>query len=337
MRNVEISLNSSPLDRLDLRIVEELDRDSSASIRNIAKVLDIPEETTRYRVNRLLSSGLLPTCYAVIDPGLLGVEVHKVLIKLQNVDEARVRHIVSTIEKCHIVNWIVRLDGMFDIGFTVWVRRITELSAFVDTLKAAFHKYIHRVAFAVNLEAAFLPRLLLDSRTKRTRIAARYSVPETVVRVDSHDLAILRSISTNPRVARTDLAKELRITSETVGARITRLEKSRVITGYRVSINCDAWGLSNYYVVLYLRAVSKKRLREFLDHCESHPNVTYVIRALGEWDVELNIEVRNSRQYRETMMFLTRDYSDLVRDFYGMLVPEVYRFSILPSSLALQV
>lgn len=329
----EIITKSGPLDLLDVRIVEALDRDSSSSIRTIAKRLKIPEETARYRVNRLLSSGLVATCYAVIDPGLLGAEVHKVLLKLHSADENAISRIVETLKKNPLINWIVRLDGMFDLAFTVWVRRIVELSELVDDLKSSYHKFIYRVAFAVNIQASFLPRVFGEGKLLSAREGARYSVPERMGKFDSTDLAILHQLTVNPRVSHTEVGKSLSITSETVSTRISKLEKSKIITGYRLAIDCAAWGLSNYYVTIYLRSASRKRLDEFLTHCERQSCVTYVIRALGEWDVELNIEVRDSRQYRDVMIQLTRDYSDLVREYYGMLVPDIYRFSILPAGL----
>jgi len=58
--------------------------------------------------------------------------------------------------------------------------------------------------------------------------------------------------------------------------------------------------------------------------------ITYTIKALGEWDYELNVEVANVGEFRALMMELTREFSDIVRQYYALPVSDIHKFMIMP-------
>ena len=48
------------------------------------------------------------------------------------------------------------------------------------------------------------------------------------------------------------------------------------------------------------------------------------MKALGEWDYELSVEIDSVDAYRELMMDLTREYSDIIVDYNAMVVRKIY-------------
>lgn len=58
--------------------------------------------------------------------------------------------------------------------------------------------------------------------------------------------------------------------------------------------------------------------------------MVYFIKALGEWDYELNVEVENLDKYRELMMDLTREFSDIIRDYQSFPVSRVFKLTLSP-------
>lgn len=320
----------SKLDKLDRRLLYELDLNSRQSYALLGRKLGIPAETARYRLNNLLEREIISGFLTVIDAGKLGNNYYKVLIKLHNVNEQRVAHIISYLAAQDPVNWVARMDGPFDIGFTIRIRRLSELSAFIDTLKDKYTENIHRLTFAVNIEVEFLTREYLVNRARKPGKRTSYTTPLESYRADETDLAILRSIANNTRINSTDIAKDIELSSETVNQRIRKLEREGVITRYRYYLNSAAVGNVNYYILIFLNYVSEQRRNEFVRYCRSHNRVDYLIKALGEWDYELNVEVDDLAQYRELIMDITRKFSDIVRDYVGMPVSQVYKFTLAP-------
>ena len=150
-----MSINFHHLDRLDRKILRALDRDSRQSFNALERTLRIPAETIRYRVRNLIDKGVITFFVGIVDMGKLGASVHKVLLKLHNVAEDDVQRIITRLVSNRAVNWVARMDGVYDIAFTLWVLQVRDLSDFVDQLKVEFHRSLSRLAFAVNIRTEF--------------------------------------------------------------------------------------------------------------------------------------------------------------------------------------
>ena len=318
------------LDKTDRRLLLELDRNSREPFATISKRLRVSEETLRYRFARLEETKIILSTLAVIDAGKLGASYFKVLIKLHNIDESTVSKLIRSLTDNASVNWVARLDGLYDVGFTIRVERIVELSNFLDQLKSNNHQYIHRLVVAINIQVDFLPRDYLLQRTSRIDKRVAYTTPKALVTVDELDSAILRILATDTRKPAAAIARTTGVTTETILQRIRKLEERGVILRYIITLNPGAAGILNYYTLLYLNNVSEERLGEFREHCLRHPNMVYLIKALGEWDFELNVEVEDVREYRALMMDLTRQFSDIIRDYYTLHVLELHKFTLAP-------
>lgn len=317
------------LDKLDRRILRELDQNSRQSYAALERKLNARQETIRYRLRSLMESGVILTFLTVIDAGKLGNSYYKVFVKLHNANEMRVDEIIAHLVASESVNWVARVDGLYDIGFTIRVRQLRELSNFVDDIKERYRESIHRIVFAINIEVEFLVRDYLTNSKRRTK-AAGYTTPEAVVKVDDTDVAILRAIANDTRISASELAEVVSISPLTATERLKKLEQSGIITRYRFVLNNAVIGQINYYILVYLQYVSEDKRNEFLSFCRSHPRIIYLIKALGEWDYELNIEVETLAQYRDLMTELTSRFSDIVRDYYAMPVSNVYKLTIAP-------
>lgn len=320
----------SKFDKLDRRLLYELDLDSRQNYSQLGRKLGIPAETVRYRINNLLEHGVIADFLTIIDAGKLGNNYYKVLIKLHNVNEQRVNQIINYLVEQDPVNWVARMDGPFDIGFTIRIRKLSELSSFIDKFKDKYTHNIHRITFAVNIEVEFLSREYIVGRARKLGKGTSYTTPLESYRVDQADTAILRQLANNTRINSTDIAKQIGLSSETVNQRIRKLEREGVITRYRYYLNNAAFGNVNYYILIFLNYVSEQRRNEFVRYCRAHERVDYLIKALGEWDYELNVEVDDLLQYRELIMDITRKFSDIVRDYIGMPVSHVYKFTLMP-------
>jgi Lrp/AsnC family transcriptional regulator, leucine-responsive regulatory protein len=325
--------NILALDPLDRRLLAELDRNAQLSFAELSRRLRTPQETVRYRVNALQQQGVISTFFAIIDPGKFGAEVHKVLIKCRNVDEPQLEKILRSVVTHPTVNWVVRFDGLYDIGFTIWVQQIRELSDFIDELRSRYHKHIHRISFAINLDVEFFPRLFGTRPKRSSEERSRYTSPHTPIAIDHLDRQILRALAENPRTNATDISRAVGVTSETIHNRIKKLERGGVVTGYRLVINNALLGEQNFYTLVYFQSTSKRRLAEFGDYCRRHPAISGILKVLAEWDYELNIEVQTIAEYRTLMMDLTREFSDVVREYYSLSVNEIRKFRIMPEGI----
>ncbi|GAA3090787.1 Lrp/AsnC family transcriptional regulator [Kribbella aluminosa] len=98
--------------------------------------------------------------------------------------------------------------------------------------------------------------------------------------LDAIDRAILGILQTDGRLSGADIGRKVGLSQPAVSARIQRLERSGVITGYRAVVDPERVGL-NIHAVVRVRT-AHARIREALELFATLPEVVATYRLTGE-------------------------------------------------------
>lgn len=128
---VEI-LKNPEIDGLDLKIIELLQRNGRIPYRDIARSINTPEATVRYRMKRLLDDGII-TISAFINTGKVRHEnVAYIEIKVKpDFFEAALEQLVSM----ENISYLSAVTGEFDIMLEYIYKDNEDLLAFINWLK----------------------------------------------------------------------------------------------------------------------------------------------------------------------------------------------------------
>ena len=314
------------LDKKDRRLLLELDRDARVSLTVLSRRLKTLIETLRYRIQRLISSGAIKNFLTIIDGGRLGYYYYKVFFRLHNVSEQIVQQIVRELCAEPRICWVIRVDGNYDLGFTPRVSNPAEQSALMDELRSRYANYLQRWTLSVNIKMDFFARDFLVGSASRKEMLGSYSAQKEPLELDDIGRRVLNALSADPRSSATAIAEQERVSKDTVLLRMRRLEREKVIVRYSLVTDTSALGQVSFYVLVYLNHVAAEREAEFVRCCAAEPNIVYLIKSLGEWDYELNVEAATVQDYRDLMMRLTRSFSDLIQEYNGMMVQRIYKY-----------
>lgn len=322
------------IDKVDSSILFMLDTNARSSVASIAKALSLPEATVRYRMQTLYATGTISTAYPVLGVGSVGMSVHKFMFKLQKADEQEIDRFVNYLVSHKLVNWVARFNGNFDVGCTLLVKDVGEVSGFLDKTRRYFHLNIRKMSYAVNIRAEFFARdyLIRKRRLAKAESAGYSSFAEQQVVLDTLDWDILRALTNDPRVSATQISETLKYSSETIGRKLRALEQRKVITGYRLVLNPSTIGRTSYYMLVNLNFVSDERLAKMINYLRTHPCVVYLIKMLGEWDYDISLELKDAAQHRAFMIDLMQHFSDVIMDIQTLTTWQVAKFSILPKT-----
>lgn len=314
------------LDRLDYRLLHLLDRDSRQSFRALGRTLKVPPETVRYRINSLLQEGVIQNFLAVIDGGKLGFYYYKVLLRLHNVDETAVQKVIWELASQENVDWVVRMDGAFDVALTVAVSDPVQMSAFMDNLRAVNSERLARWALSINIHMHFFTRDYLTGAPRKPVRLGSYSASAPRCPMSERDWLVLRALAKTPRVSAEDIARETGLGADSVLDRVKRFERDNIVSRYSLVLNNAALGQLNYYVLIHLSSLSKERRQQFERFCQAQSFIVYLIKALGEWDYEISVECPNVQSFRDLMMEIASRFSDIVRNYEAMLVSKIHKY-----------
>ena len=117
------------MDDLDIKIINELQRDGRLPYTDIAKSLNVSEGTVRNRVARLIDeqiihiAGMLdPTQVGFEAPAMIGVTVQPPMLE----------SVAETIASFPEVSYLIMVSGEFDLFVEVFCRDRDDLAAFLN-------------------------------------------------------------------------------------------------------------------------------------------------------------------------------------------------------------
>lgn len=127
-------MTSIGLDDLDKRLLKLLQANSRLSFAELGRELDIPEATVRFRVNRLVSDGIITRFTVLLDTNKVGQKVSgAILLKIDPVHlEASCKELVGFAE----TQFLFQSTGEYDVVSVVAARDLEHLNDLVRRTKA---------------------------------------------------------------------------------------------------------------------------------------------------------------------------------------------------------
>lgn len=137
------------VDELDRDIIGLLKVDGRMAFTEIAKRLNVPEATARYRVQRLLQSGAI-AIHAYPNPARLGIP-HMTIVQLF-VENGKIDSVAETLAAMEEVQFVAVTAGHYNIAIDIYFGAHDELLAFYDKL--------HQISGIIRYESQVVMKLL---------------------------------------------------------------------------------------------------------------------------------------------------------------------------------
>ncbi len=122
------------------------------------------------------------------------------------------------------------------------------------------------------------------------------------VALDRFDRAILEVLAADGRVSITDLAQQIGLSKSPTQARLRRLEKEGVITGYRALLDPVRLGLDHVaFVEVKLTDTREAALRAFNKAVAQVPEIEQAHMIASHFDYLLKVRTRDMAAYRAVL------------------------------------
>lgn len=296
------------LDKIDRKILHELDLNARLPISLLAKRLKVSREIVSYRIAKLTKEDIIRGFRAFIDSSKLGHNIYRIYFKFFSISKTELDGLVKILEKDHRVFWVSETDGFVDLVFGIWFQEEIDFHKFYTHLMSRFRKfikkdYIHRVIHNNYLDRAYILEKKIIKRTEFKLGGERKE------KYDKTDEKIIKTLSDNARTPLIEIAQKLNLDSATIIYRIKQLEKKKIILGYRADLNLHVLGREFYTVKMYLSDF--KRKKEIMAYLKSIGFVSNLIEAIGSWDIEFDLEISSSGEYHNFMNNLKEKYDEI--------------------------
>ena len=277
------------LDEFDKRILYELDRDSSLPLSKLARAVKKSKQFTLFRLKRFEREGVITHYTAIVDMARMGNFTFRFYVRLRQSTRGDLEKIVQDLKAQENIWTIAICHGKWDLAFFVGTKRIEDVHKAWDNFRLKYRRHIESYNFCLyspiyNFNRTFFMEGDADVITRVYGSSERAEVDET-------DLKIIQEYAPNVRRSTLQLAKKLGLSPETVARRIKRLEKQKVICGYKIGLDIERLGCLSARIDLDL--LSTAREAEMLEYCKQHRAVYQVNKTIGGADFEIELIVRD--------------------------------------------
>lgn len=304
------------LDKFDLRIIYELDKESKISLTSLAKKIGRSKQFVLHRIKNLENDGVIKGYTAIVDMSKLGYFTFRVYFKMKKTIKDEGQKFVNFVHNNYRQVWtITSMHGKWDYALFLGVRHIMEFHRIWDGIMLKYKKRIKEYNVAVYAPIYNFNRQF-DTDEKKERFVRAYG-EGSLTEFDKLDWRLIEKYAPNVRKSILEISRDLKVSPKTIKNRINKLEQSKIITGYKIGIDLTKLGYVSYRVDLELS--STKENERLFEYCKSHRNIYQINKTIGGADFEIEVIVRNLQELLSIIDDIKKEFKNVVdsADYFG--------------------
>jgi len=309
--------NLVKLDKIDCKLLFELDLNCRISDTRLAKKIGRSRESVKYRIKQLVDSGVIEKFITSINQAKFGVSYYKIFLQLENIPFEREKLCVFLSNKKEIP-WFGLCSGVWDFIIGVSAKSPVEFDLIKNEIISNFKHLIIRKEIGVMVETMQFPKkFLLNSKSDAF---VSFAGELSFLKTDLLDEKILDVLANNARLPLTVLSKQVNSNPKTIASRIKVLQEKNIIIGFRTSIDLSKIGFEFFKIMLFYRSITKKQESKLLQFVSQLPQSIYYVKMIAPWDAELELVVRNYSELNEVIDKLREEFPDVIRNFETVVI-----------------
>lgn len=318
------------LTKQDYKILFELDDNARQSLAQIASKVGTSKQVVSNHLNKLVKEDYIKFL-TILDLSKIDLILHKVYLRLIRTSEKDEEQIANYLNKHKNVSWLAKTEGIYDIAAAYFTKDINELNEVLSDLENKFGKFISEKAVNRIITGEFFHRdYLVENKQSPPRKNIIFQTQEQAHKLDETDWVILSALCQNSRQNIIKISEKVKLSADAVGKRIKNLEKKGIIKNYIIVLNTEKLEKLHYKVLLKINNFTKQTEQEFIEFCRQHPNITFYNKSIGSWEIEIDLEVEKSEQFRKIMRSLKNNFADFIKEYFSLIIYDVMKFNFLP-------
>ena len=147
------------------------------------------------------------------------------------------------------------------------------------------------------------------------------------IAVDPLDARLIRAMAETPRAGVMELARQLGVARGTVQARLEKLQRRGIVTGFSPDVDLRAMG---YGVLAFVTLeIAQGRLADVVEHLAGIPEVLEVHSTTGPGDLHARVVARTNEHLQQVIAAIL-DVAGIVRTTTQIALTEQLPYRVLP-------
>ncbi len=309
-----VEINRIKLDKADLTILSELDKNCRIPSTILARKVRKSRQSVDYRINNLVKEGIITSFQTAINPHKMGHKIYKIYLKLKNIPQEKER-LFKYLKSSGKVYWMGECSGNWELIFGIFAKNDYEFFELKNELISEFNRIIVQEEGQILIDVKQYPKMYFTNQISKPTMFAGELVNNEL---DKLDYAILGEIVNNARISLVDLAYKMKSTVIIVKGRLKKMEQKGIIIQYRIGVNLNKLGLELYKSVIKLDRYNKEDEQKLLNYVSNLSNTQYFIRNI--WSIEPEFVVISYQEYYQIIENMKKLFPEVIRTVDSVLM-----------------
>lgn len=315
------------------KLLYYLDYNARSNLSDLSKKLQLSKQNIEYKIKKLNQEGIIEKYISVIDIHRLGYFTFRVYIRLGKVTEEDISDIINYLKNNPHILWLVTISGNWDFEIVFVAKNYIEFERLFNNVRQYLGERLIKYNISMSIvNLHYRKDYLIDNKRNNIDKIASYGHASTMRKIDETDIKILIELSENCRRSNLEVGKKLGISYHTVKSRIQKMEKEGIIQAHRTKIHIQKLGYKHMKAALYINPVSEEKEEQLINFISSFPNVTYIVKILGEWQIEIEVEVEDEKKLTEILKNIRNNYPELINDYFFFEVTREIKLNYFPNA-----
>lgn len=309
------------LDKIDRRILYELDKNCRISDNKLAKMVKRSREAVRYRIKKLVNDGIIQGFITSINPSKFGYMFYKLYFQLANIPDER-KKFYQYFKSLPGLYWFGGNDGVWDFHATLYAKDVKEINKVKNRIFTDFKHLILKKDMGILVNVRQYPKKYLVDDIKERPEPTMFADDILLNELDSLDKQMLNKIAQNARMPLVEIAKKTGSTVDIVRNRMRKLEDNGTIMQYRIAIDHTRLGYEMFKAFIYFHNLSEQDEKMLFEYAKQHTRICYLIRQLSAWDIEIEMMAHNYEEFISIIDDIREKFSKVLKNYEFCLMRE---------------
>lgn len=319
------------LDQKDKNLLYELCKNARQGISKLAKKIGCSKQTTLYRLNKLISLGVISNFITIINYGKLDYNLYNLYLKIDRMDKKKETKFCNLMKKDPSINRIISGHGNFNYILSLLEKnnkefnkislRILNKANFVLKDNALF--IITEIPYQISHQYLFKDQNFRSEQIKN----------KIKIKIKKIDLKLLQLIAEDARSTTVELAKKLKISRNRIKYKIDKLEEIGLIQAYIPIVDTKKLGYECFAVLLNLKNIDSKEEIEFFNFLKSIPFITYIAKGIGRWNLIFDLYAKDMEHFNEIKYKIIDKFPKIIKNYDYIYLAKEYKCNYFPQSI----
>jgi DNA-binding Lrp family transcriptional regulator len=324
---------NSNLNWKEKKILKELDIDARQSASEIGNKLKMSKQVVNYHIDNMIEKGFIKEFITYVDTQKIGYTFYNILVKLKYTPNNEKDKIVNRLKAIPNVVWLSSFRGEWQMIVSILAKDVGEFSMYLDEVLTALKGKLLDYSFFIVISASQLGYKNIHSSAKGSYNYHAKVGHKDLANLSENDFKVLKILANNAKISNVDLARKAQITLEQVRYSLKKLEKEKVVQGYKPLVNVAKLGYLWDVMFFRLKTATEEQKEEMIVFLKTLPEVFYVVRGVGNCNLMVEFQTKTLEEFEKVKDLITTKFSHLIADEKTVQLTEEHKCTYFPGSL----